>query len=124
MAAAVLCMSIAPWTTLVMVPTNFELIRLGEAKGGARSDRSAKEKAASGKKTGESGDLALDSVSGKGQAGQFTDLSGPQGKTEQDTSNEEDKKVRDLLQKFGQMNTLRAVLIGAGGVLGLVTALA
>ena len=102
-----------------MIPTNFELIRMNEEKGGARSERSAKEE---GEAIG--GRKAEDSVAGKGQPSQWTDLSGPQGKTEHSATKEEDEKVWDLLQKFGQLNTVRAVLLGAGGVVGLATALA
>lgn len=44
LAAAALTMSIAPWTTFVMIPTNFELIKMNEQKGGARSQASAEKK--------------------------------------------------------------------------------
>ena len=125
-ASAVLCISIAPWTAQIMVPTNFELIRIGHEKGGKRSERSAKEEAnkdSGGTEAGGS-DPALDSVDGQGQASQFTDLSDPQGKIEASTTEEEDRKVQQLLTKFGQLNMGRAVLMGAGGILGLVTSLA
>lgn len=119
LAAAALAMSIAPWTSIVMVPTNFRLIEMNEQKGGERSAASAR----AGDPNRKRG-TALDSVNGEGQAPQFTDLSGPQTKTKSDTTETEDKEAQELLGKFGQMNMVRAVLIGAGGIVGLLTALA
>lgn len=118
-AAAALCLSIGPFTGL-MIPTNFELIKRNEEKGGARSEKSAREQASDATKQSRT---AEESVSGEGQPGQFTDLSGPQSKSEKDTTEEEDEKVRELLGKFGQLNLARAILIGAGGIAGLATAL-
>ena len=123
-AAAALCISIAPYTSLRMIPTNFELIRMTEAKGGARSERSAREKDGAAAKSGDGEDPADVSVSGRGLPSQFSDLSRPQGKTEEDTTEDEDEKVRGLLRKFGRENMVRAVLLGAGGVVGLISALA
>lgn len=116
LAAGLLSFGIAPITSF-MIPTNFRLIELNEKLGGSRSAESAKVE----KKFGQS---AQDSVSGKGEAGQFTDLSGPQGKTEKESSKEEDDEVRELMGKFSRLNAMRALSIGLGGVAGLVTALA
>lgn len=118
LAAALLAMSIGPFTALVMVPTNFSLIKMNEDLGGSRSAESARTNT---RKPGERS--AEDSVNSVGEASQFTDLSGPQGKTKRDSTQEEDEKARALLSKFGAMNAVRAVLIGAGGVVGLWTAL-
>lgn len=123
LAAAALCLSIAPFTS-VMIPTNFALIAKNEEKGGARSERSAREQ-------GQRGDgaqkqrsrTAEESVSGQGQPDQFMDLSGPQSKTNMNTTDKEDEEIRELLAKFGKLNLVRAVLLGAGGIVGLATAL-
>ena len=115
-AAAVLTISIAPVTTLLMVPTNFRLIELNEELGGARSQRN--DGAGAGQRS------ALESVDGKGQVNQFRDVSGPQGKTGRDSTKAEDEEVRELLGTFGRLNGLRALLMAAGGVVGLATALA
>ncbi|KAK9773071.1 hypothetical protein AB5N19_05776 [Seiridium cardinale] len=117
--AAVLSISIAPITGR-MIPTNFELIKMNESKAGARSADSAKSD--SGFKPGQRS--AEDSVAGKGEGAEFRDLSGPLRKTPEDTSEAEDKKVRQLLSKFSKLNMLRATVIGLGGVVGLFTALA
>ncbi|OQO05114.1 hypothetical protein B0A48_08134 [Cryoendolithus antarcticus] len=76
--------------TSIMIPTNFRLIELSKAKGGSRSEASAKKAKAAGVK----GQNALDSVDGRGQAGQFADLSGPQEETAERTSKAEDEEVR------------------------------
>lgn len=119
-AAALLNLSIAPWTARVMIPTNFELIRMNEAMGGARSAASASQQTSDQKSSKRS---ALDSVNGEGQANQFTDLSGPQEKTTRDSTPEEDAKVRTLLDRFARLNNVRAFLCAAGGTVGLITAL-
>lgn len=117
LAAAALNFAIAPFTGL-MIPTNFRLIELNEQKGGARSEKSAKEgKFSAGEKS------AQESVDGKGDVNEITDLSNPQSQTAKTSTAEEDKEVRELLGKFGQMNMGRALLGGAGGVIGLVAAL-
>jgi hypothetical protein len=106
-----------------MIPTNFRLIEINEQLGGAKSSRSAQ----LGDKGGRS---AEESVYGKDKAGQFgdlsqfTDVSGPQGKTEKQSSPQEDAEVKQLLGRFGQLNALRGLLIGLGGIVGLATALA
>jgi hypothetical protein len=118
LAAAALNFAIAPFTGLVMVPTNFRLIELNEQKGGARSEKSAKEGQFS------AGDRsAEDSVNSKGDVNQWTDLSNPQGQTVRSSTKEEDEEVRRLLSKFGQMNAMRAVLTGLGGIVGTIAAL-
>lgn len=101
-----------------MVPTNFRLIELNERLGGARSERSAREK---GVKAGAKS--VEESVGGKGDVSQFGDLSGPMGKTVEETSESEDREVEELLGKFGKLNFVRAVLLGAGGMVGSWTAL-
>ena len=100
-----------------MIPTNFKLIEMNEERGGARSTASAR--TADGKAGKRSAD---DSVAGKGEAAEFTDLSGPQETTDE-TSESENEQVRELLATFGWMNGVRAALMGLGGVVGLVTAL-
>ena len=118
LAAAALNLAIAPFTAMVMIPTNFRLIELNENKGGAKSEKSAQEKQYSaGQRSAE------DSVSGKDDINQFTDLSGPQTKTERESTAEEDEEVRELLGKFGQLNGVRAILGAAGGIIGLIAAL-
>ncbi|KAK5107950.1 hypothetical protein LTR62_000495 [Meristemomyces frigidus] len=119
LAAAILSISIAPVTAFLMIPTNFELIKMNEQLGGARSEASPKQ--GGGRPSGNS---AEDSVGGKGQAAEFTDLSRPQGETAKQSSAEEDRKVRELLSTFAQLNGLRAALLTAGGIVGLWTALA
>ena len=116
--AGALSYLIAPWTQFTMIPTNFRLIELNEDLGGARSAKSAQE----GKfKTGERS--ADDSVNSKGDISQVTDLSGPQTKTAQESTPEEDREAKELLEKFGRLNAVRSVLIGVGGIVGLVAAL-
>lgn len=119
MAAAAFALSIAPFTQWAMIPTNFTLIEMNEERGGARSEKSA-----SAREQQSGAGNALDSVSGKGQAAEFTDLSGPQSRTSGDTTMEEDERVRELLSRFGRLNLGRAALLGGGGVLALMTALA
>lgn len=101
-----------------MVPTNFRLIEINEKRGGARSEQSGK--AQEGK---EKTRTVMESVDGKGDVSQFGDLSGPMGRTEEKTTKQEDDEVRALLEKFGWMNGVRAVLMGLGGMVGLWTAL-
>ena len=102
-----------------MIPTNFQLIKMNEEKGGARSAASARATdGKAGKRT------ADDSVAGKGEAAEFKDLSGPQESADQSTAEEDDdERVRELLGTFGWMNGVRAALMGLGGVVGLATAL-
>jgi hypothetical protein len=115
-AAAVLTISIAPFTQL-MIPTNFSLIQKNEDKGGARSQESAKIPKPAGR-------TAEDSVAGKNASNELRDLSNPQEKTREDSTATEDEEVRELLGKFGKLNAVRAVLVGVGGVVGLAAALA
>jgi hypothetical protein len=121
-AASLLSISIAPVTSVFMIPTNFRLIELNEQKGGARSSRSAE----LGDQGGRS---AEESVDGKGQISQWTDLSGPQERTREGTAKVEDEEVEDeevkvLLERFGRLNAARGVLLGLGGVVGLAVGLA
>lgn len=117
--AAALTFGIAPFTAEVMVPTNFALIKLNADLGGARSEEA-----------GRQGDVrpgdrsALDSVNGKGEGvDQWTDVSGPQYKTLRDGDEEDDRRAKELLGKFGRLNLGRSVLMGLGGIVGLVTAI-
>lgn len=101
-----------------MLPTNFKLIKMNEGEGGARSAKSASQSLEEpGSRSAE------DSVNSKGEAPQFTDLSGPQTQTTQQTTKEDDEEANELLRKFAAMNLTRALAIGAGGVVGLCTAL-
>ncbi|KAH7240811.1 uncharacterized protein BKA55DRAFT_575805 [Fusarium redolens] len=113
--AAALALSIAPFTQL-MIPTNFALIKENNKLGGARSEKAAREGASTDRS-------AWESVKGTGEGFEFTDLSGPQEQTERGSMAEEDEKVRELLEKFRWLNLVRAVLIGAGGVVGLYAAI-
>ncbi|KAK8047913.1 hypothetical protein PG996_015977 [Apiospora saccharicola] len=117
--AAALCnFAIGPVTSL-MLPTNMALIKKNEEQGGSRSAQAAKD----GRyKPGQRS--AADSIAGKGEGSQFTDLSGPQEKTPLGSSKAEDEEVRGLLGKFAKLNTVRAVCCMVGGVIGLFTALA
>jgi hypothetical protein len=111
LAASLLSISIAPVTSF-MIPTSFRLIELNERKGGARSSRSA----ALGDEGGRS---AEESVDGKGQISQWSDVSGPQERTREGVSTKaENEEVRALLEKFGRWNAVRGVLLGLGGVVG------
>ncbi|KAK8110174.1 uncharacterized protein PG998_006631 [Apiospora kogelbergensis] len=118
LAAAACNFAIGPVTGL-MLPTNFALIQKNEAHGGVRSVRAA---AANKYRPGQRS--ADDSVAGKGEGNQFTDLSGPQEKTPLGSSQAEDEEVRRLLGKFARMNAVRAAFCMVGGVVGLCTALA
>jgi len=119
LAAAVLSIGVAPFTAIVMIPTNFALIKMNEEKGGFRSAESARRSTAKPDTRS-----AEESIDGKGEGGsQWTDLSGPQEKTNLDTTKEEDEKVRGLLSKFSNMNLVRAFLFGAAGLIGLWSAL-
>lgn len=126
--AGLLCLSIGSWTSLVMIPNNFALIQLNAEKHGSRSDASARvlqsSASSSSSKDDAKGRTSLDSVNGKGEANQWTDLSGPQEETPVKSSIEEDEKVREMLGVFGRQNMARAMFMGLGGVVGLLAALA
>ncbi|KAF9875013.1 hypothetical protein CkaCkLH20_07707 [Colletotrichum karsti] len=120
--AGALSLSIALFTQ-VMIPNNFALIKKNEEKGGSRSVDSAKGLKKQGRfKPGQRS--ALDSVNGEGEVSQWTDLSGPQEQTPLPSTPEDDEMVREMLTTFGWQNMTRAVLMAAGGVVGIVTALA
>lgn len=119
--AAALTISIAPFTSL-MIPTNFELIAINEEKGGARSAKAVEARASAGN-VGKARS-AEESVKGKDDINELTDLSRPQEETSMEITRDEDKKVRALLDKFKLLNGVRALLMSVGGVLGLLTALA
>jgi len=115
-AAAALTISIAPFTTFVMLPTNFELIQKNEDSGGARSEASASSGATGGRS-------AEESVAGKNDVDELRDLSKPQEKSSKETTEKEDREVKRLLERFGALNGVRAVLMGLGGVVGLLGSL-
>ncbi|KAL6710153.1 hypothetical protein ACN47E_009944 [Coniothyrium glycines] len=119
LAAAFLSIAIAP-TTSFMIPTNFELISMNEQKHGTKSADSAafREARRLPPRTAE------ESTQNKDDIGEFTDLSGPQGKTPADSTPADDEKVGRLLDTFARLNWIRAVLLAAGGVVGLAGALA
>ncbi|KAK8032027.1 hypothetical protein PG990_001761 [Apiospora arundinis] len=122
LAAAVCNFALGPVTSF-MIPTNFALIKKNEELGGSRSAQAAAANARSAEyKPGQRS--AADSVAGKGEGSQFTDLSGPQEKTPLSSSEAEDEEVRQLLGKFAKMNAVRAAFCMAGGAIGLLTALA
>lgn len=102
-----------------MIPNNFAIIQLNADKDGSRSSQSAKalSKSSGTRRTAEN------SVDGEGEANQWTDLSGPQERTPKDTTAGEDERVRSMLDVFAKQNMARALLMTAGGVAGLVTAL-
>ncbi|WRT67094.1 uncharacterized protein IL334_004060 [Kwoniella shivajii] len=117
--AGALSIGIAPITS-TMIPTNFALIKINEELGGSRSAASAKHRAAIGANTRS----AEESVDSKDDNNQWTDLSGPQEETEKESAKEQDQEVERLLEKFGNLNLLRAVSIGLGGVVGIIASLA
>ncbi|KAI1024604.1 hypothetical protein LB503_007175 [Fusarium chuoi] len=88
----------------------------GSGLGGARSEKAAEGSASTGRS-------AWESVKGTDEGFEFADLSGPQEQTERESTAEEDKKVYELLERFRWLNLVRAVLIGAGGVVGLYAAI-
>ncbi|KAF2829524.1 hypothetical protein CC86DRAFT_368521 [Ophiobolus disseminans] len=125
-AAAALTISIAPWTTLVMIPTNFRLIEMNEDLGGTRSAKSAayREEKFEQQMAGEWPRNADESTEGKDDVSQWLDFSPPQERTRKESSKKQDEEVRGLLEKFGKLNWVRAGLMGLGGVVGLVGSLA
>lgn len=89
---------------------------MNEELGGTRSEKSAEWRSERG-----SGARSADaSVDGEEDVSQWKDLSPPQEKTARQSSEKEDIEVRALLEKFSRLNALRAVAIGAGGVVGLM----
>jgi hypothetical protein len=123
-AAAALTISIAPFTQL-MIPTNFRLIEMNEALGGTRSAKSAEYRAEkhTPQMAGEWPRGADESVEGKDDVSQWFDFSPPQERTRKESSKKQDEEVRGLLEKFGKLNSVRAGLMGLGGVVGLVGSL-
>ncbi|KAJ3164596.1 hypothetical protein HDU88_005243 [Geranomyces variabilis] len=124
--AAALSISIYPFTTFIMIPLNFSLIKLNNMKGGfASSDGATAAKLATKDDINKTLQRsAQDSVNGVGELDTLQDLSGPQDRTWLDTSAEEDATVRERLERFKWLNMTRAVLLGSGGIVGLATALA
>lgn len=116
--ASALCASSALFTSF-MLPTNFALIAKNEELGGAHSQASAQYRTA----VGAAPRSAQQSVDGVQDVSQWTDLSDPQGETGRASTAAEDAEARELLTRFAKLNYVRAVLIGAGGVVGLVAAL-
>ena len=103
-----------------MIPTNFTLIKKNEDLGGSHSAASA----AYRENVGAKPRTADESVDGKQDVSQWTDLSDPQSHTQRESTAQEDEEVRGLLSKFEKLNYVRAGLMGLGGVVGLVGALA
>ncbi|KAJ3014631.1 hypothetical protein HKX48_005030 [Thoreauomyces humboldtii] len=123
--AAALSISIAPFTSLVMVPkVNFALIRLNAAKGGYKSSASATAAVQQGLAENLKKRSAKDSVNGVGELHSSKDLSGPQERTIDDFTPEEERDVRRKLVTFQWLNAVRSFLLGAGGIVGLATAIA
>lgn len=120
LAAAVLAISIGPFTSY-MLSNNFALIEKNERLGGARSQKSAAQQRQQGQRPGQGS--AEDSVNNKRGVDEFRDLSNPMAKTDLSSSEADDSEVRERLGKFGRQNMARAVLLGGGGIVGLVTAL-
>lgn len=120
LAASALSFSTALFTSVVMIPTNFDLIKRNEDLGGSHSAQSAAHR----EKIGARPRTAEESVNAKDDVSQWSDLSDPQGRTERESSEREDEEVRGLLSKFEKLNYVRAGLMGAGGVVGLIAALA
>ncbi|KAK2614173.1 hypothetical protein N8I77_001022 [Diaporthe amygdali] len=121
LAAATLNIAIAPWTS-VMIPNNFELIQMNNNLGGHRSLASSQ--AAQKENVDPKQQSARDSVEGEGEGvAEFQDVSDPQEKTARESSDSEDEQVKVKLTKFGFQNSVRALLMLSGGVVGLVTAL-
>lgn len=119
--AAALTIGIAPFTQ-VMIPTNYEIIEMNKKLGGARSVKAAKEGGQRNNVKGVSSGDPPD-MDGKFELAEFRDLSLPQERTERESTEEEDERARELLGRFGRLNLVRAALMGAGGVVGLVVAL-
>ena len=120
LAAAGLALSIGPFTQIFMIPLNFSMIKKNKELGGVRSEKAMLE-AKNAKTTAAPGSRsASDSVAGKGEGNEFTDLSGPQTSTARDSTPEEDGEMKKRLSQFARLNSVRAILIGAGGLLGLV----
>ena len=90
---------------------------MNERLGGARSQASAQQATRTGGRT------FAESIDGKDDISQFTDLSDPQTTTARKASAEEERRVQELLGTFGWLNAGRALLMGAGGVVGLFIAL-
>jgi hypothetical protein len=120
LAASALSFSCAMFTSVAMIPTNFELIKRNEELGGSHSAKSADYREGIGARPR----TADESVNGKEDVSQWSDLSDPQEKTRRDTTEQQDEEVKGLLTKFEKLNYVRAALIGAGGIVGLMTALA
>nr|POF07648.1 hypothetical protein CFP56_70550 [Quercus suber] len=121
LAASILAFSMAPVTQYVMLRNNFELIEKNEEKGGARSAKSAQVMHKQGSGIGLRS--AEESVESKGDINEFKDLSGPQSETAKSFTEAERKEVQEKLTKFSRQNLLRAMVIGAGGMVGLLNAL-
>jgi hypothetical protein len=94
---------------------------MNQDRGGARSEKSAQKK--SGRNSyGENN--PIDFVNGENEAAEFRNFTGPQAQVDGRTTAEDDQKVRELLSRFYALNLTRAALIGGGGIVGLITALA
>lgn len=119
--AAVLAFGIAPFTSY-MIPNNFALIEKNEKLGGSRSAASANAARQQGFQPGHR--TAEESVNSKNDINELKDLSNPQTKAPRPSTGAEDREVKEMLGKFGRQNLVRALLMGGGGIVGLLTALA
>lgn len=127
LAAAVLAFGIAPFTGLAMVPhPNFDIIQLNKDLGGASSQKQKAEQTKTGGVSAEKLKSAPGppDMDGDYKLSEFLDSSLPQPKTDRDSTAEEDKKARELLEDFRQLNMVRAMLMFASGVVGLAVAVA
>lgn len=103
-----------------MLPTNFDLIARNEDLGGTHSADSARYRDSINAPPRS----AEQSVNGKEDVSQWTDVSDPQEKTRREATAQEQEQVSVLLTRFERLNYARAVLMGVGGLVGLVGALA
>lgn len=119
LAASALSFSCAVFTSVAMLATNFELIARNENLGGSRSAASMayRERIDAQPRSAEA------SVDAKQDVSQWTDLSDPQEETKLHSTREQDEEVKMLLTVFQKRNHVRAGLIGAGGIVGLIGAL-
>lgn len=86
-------------------------------KGGNYSSKSAKVAQKKGSAA------AADTPDSARNTNELTDRSGPQSKTREESTPEEDREVRELLTKFGLLNYIRAALMTGGGAIALLAAL-
>lgn len=114
-------MAIALWTKLVMIPNNFELIRMSNGLGCHRIIASSQ---AVQNERGLRRRSAEESVDGKGEKiDQFKDTSDPHEQTIQMSSSSQDEKVKVILTRLGSQNFMMAALALAKGIVSFLMAL-